>query len=112
MKPALMAFYVLVFAGMVVGLSLASLHQNMFEAGGALMRDPWFVVTLVDVYLALATIALWIAWKERFGLRAWVWVLAVLALGNVGVAAYLLVQLGRWRPADGVAALLTRRGGA
>lgn len=109
MKPALITFYVVVFVAMVVGVTLASLHQDMFEAGGVLMRDPWFVATLADTYFAFFTIALWIAWKERFSLVAWLWVIAVLGLGNIAIAAYALWQLARWRPAEGVEALLTRR---
>lgn len=109
MKPLLIAFYVVVLVAMLAIVTLASLHQNMFEAGGALMRDPWFVATLADAYFAFFTIALWIAWKERFGIGAWLWVLAVLTLGNIAIAAYALWQLARWRPAEGIEALLTRR---
>jgi hypothetical protein len=113
MKPALIAFYVFVIVVMAVGLTLAGMKQNMFVAGGALMRDPWFVATLADTYFAFLTIAGWMAWKERFGFAAWAWVLGVLVLGNLAIAAYMLLQLARWRPAEGVAALLTsRRSGA
>ena len=109
MKALLISFYVVVLVAMLVVVTLAILHQNMFEAGGALMRDPWFVATLADAYLAVLSIALWIAWKERFAVGAWVWVIAVLGLGNIAIAAYALWQLARWRPAQGVEALLTRR---
>lgn len=109
MKALLVGFYVVVLGLMLVFVTLASLHQNMFEAGGALMRDPWFVATLADTYFAFFSIALWIAWKERFGVTAWVWVIAVLGLGNIAIAAYALWLLARWRPAQGVEALLTRR---
>ncbi len=109
MKALLISFYVVVLAVMLVCLIVASLHQNVFEAGGVLMRDPWFVATIADTYFAFLSIALWIAWKERFTVGAWVWVISVLALGNIAIAAYALWQLARWRPAQGVEALLTRR---
>ncbi len=109
MKALLVSFYVVVLGVMLVVVILASLHQNMFEAGGVLMRDPWFVATLADAYFAFFSIALWIAWKERFTVGAWVWVIAVLGLGNIAIAAYALWQLAHWRPAQGVEALLTRR---
>lgn len=109
MKPLLIAFYVLVLVSMVVGVTLASLNQNMFEAGAVLMRDRWFQATLADTYFAFLTIALWMAWKERFGLRAWIWVVAVLGTGNIAIALYALLQLARWNPSEGVEALLTRR---
>ena len=109
MKALLIGFYVVVLIAMLVVVTVASLHQNMFVAGGALMRDPWFVATLVDAYFAFLTIALWIAWKERFGVAAGLWVIAVLGLGNIAIAAYALWELARWRPAQGIEALLLRR---
>lgn len=109
MKVLLIGFYAVVLIAMLVVVTVASLNQNMFEAGGALMRDPWFVATLADAYFAFFTIALWIAWKERFGVGAWLWVIAVLGLGNIAIAAYALWQLARWRPALGIEALLLRR---
>lgn len=111
MKPLLVGFYALVLVVMVTGVTVASLHQNMFEAGAVLMRDLWFQATLADTYFAFLTIALWMAWKERFGLRAWIWVLAVLGLGNIAIAVYALLQLARWDPSEGIETLLTRRAG-
>ena len=95
MKALLISFYVVVLVAMLVVVTLAILHQNMFEAGGALMRDPWFVATLADAYLAVLSIALWIAWKERFAVGAWVWVLAVLGLGNIAIGDAQLAAFKR-----------------
>ncbi len=60
---------------------------------------PWFVATLFDTYFAFLAFWLWLAWRERSWPVRIGWLVAILLLGNIAMAAYVLLQLARL-PAD------------
>ena len=73
-------------------------------------NNPWFVATMFDAYFGFLWFWAWIAYKERSWLSRIIWLFLVLTLGNMAMAAYMLVQLVRL-PADArVEDLLLRRG--
>lgn len=73
-------------------------------------NNPWFVATLFDAYFGFLWFWCWVAYKERTWLSRCVWLLLILALGNMAIASYMLIQLVRL-PADAkVEDLLIRRG--
>ncbi len=109
MKKILMAWFVVVFAVML-GLTIwASLESNVIEGFKQVGALKWGLATFFDTYFGFIAFWLWVAWKERGGLRAILWLLAILALGNFAIAGYMLAQLGRWNERKGVEALLTAR---
>ena len=70
---------------------------------------PWFVATLADAYFGFLWFWAWIAYKEGSNLARAAWLVGVLGLGNIAMAAYMLLQL-RKLPAGATAeALLLRR---
>jgi len=72
----------------------ASLHQPLGEfARGAVIRDPWVIATMFDTYWAFTAVFVWVAWKEQSIAARVLWFLAVMALGNVAIASYLLREL-------------------
>lgn len=56
-----------------------------------IVERPWGVVSLVDLYLGLALAAVWVAYRESRPWRTAVWVLALAALGNLALGAYVVV---------------------
>jgi hypothetical protein len=60
---------------------------------------PWFIATLFDTYFAFLTFWLWVAYKERTAFPRFLWLVAILLLGNIAMAAYMLIKLCRL-PAD------------
>ena len=69
---------------------------------------PWFIATLFDAYFAFLTFWLWVAYKERSVLARLAWLIAILLLGNIAMATYMLIRLCRL-PADAkLEALLLR----
>ena len=60
---------------------------------------PWFVATLFDTYFAFLTFYVWLAYKETGLVARLLWLLAILLLGNIAMAAYMLLKLFRL-PAD------------
>jgi hypothetical protein len=61
--------------------------------GAALMRMPWGVVSVIDVYVGGALVAGWIAYRERSVPRVLPWVLLIVVLGHLATSLYALAAL-------------------
>lgn len=70
---------------------------------------PWFIATLFDAYFAFLWFWLWIAYKERNWAARIVWLVLILGLGNIAMAAYMLIQIARLPSGAPFEALLLRR---
>ena len=86
------------FAGilvLMVGMTVwASLERNVLD-NGHLMRDRWFLATLADAYCGFITFYVWVAYRESSWLGRVLWFVAIMGLGNMAMAVYMLLQL--WR---------------
>lgn len=112
MRRALQALFTLILVVMLVLTVGASLDRSVFLALADLWPDPWFRATVADAYFAFLTFYVWVWYKEPgVGGRA-AWLLLILCLGNFAMAGYLLRELHRLAPGDGVEALLLRRAAA
>jgi len=92
---------VIAISGLVLAAMLAALAYGFLAGDGwsevrALTAYPWFNVTIVDVYAGLVLFGVWIAYRER-PLAATLWIVALLALGNVLAALYALLAAARSR---------------
>jgi hypothetical protein len=103
----------------LIGVSLwASSKIGILSAVDALLAQPaagthpWFVATLADAYFGFLWFWAWIAYKETSNLARAAWLVLVLGLGNIAMAAYMLLELRRWPPGAGADALLLRRAAA
>lgn len=90
----LRGLFFVVLATMLGVTSWASLHQTLGDfVRGPVMRDPWVIATLFDAYWAFVAFFVWVAWKEQsLGARV-LWFIALIALGNIAIAAYMLAEL-------------------
>jgi len=73
--------------GVARGAFMAELEQ--------LVRMPWGLATLIDVYAGLALFAGWVVHRERSALRAAPWLIAMALLGNVVSGVYVRVAAAR-----------------
>jgi hypothetical protein len=64
---------------------------------------------LFDTYWAFLTFYCWVAYKERTWLARIGWLLGILLLGNIAMAAYMLIQLFRARSDARVEDILLRK---
>ncbi len=72
----------------------ASLHQPLGDfARSATIRDLWVIATLFDAYWAFICFYVWVAWKEQSLPARLLWFVAIILLGNLAMAAYLLREL-------------------
>ena len=101
-------FSALVLAGMLAVTTVASLDRGVFTAGAELWPDPWFKATLADAYFGFLTVYLWIAYKEPGLGRRILWLVLLLTLGNIAIAAYLMRQTFKIQPGDPIEMILLR----
>ena len=74
------------------------------------ITNPWAVATLYDAYFGFITFFVWVAYKET---RMWariLWLVLILALGNIAMSLYVLIQLFRLKPEEPAEAMLRRAG--
>lgn len=87
----------------------ASMAYSISEVSARIGHDWWFRATLTDAYCGFITFFCWVAYLEKTCLRRALWLVAILLLGNIAMAVYVLIRLFRL-PADAPAsAILLRR---
>ena len=91
----LIAACVLTMAG---AITWGFVTGDFWREGAVLMRMPWGVVSVIDVYTGGALFAGWIAARERSAARTAAWVVAIVVLGNLATSVYALLA---WRAAQG-----------
>ena len=110
-RLALILLFGSILAAMLVITVTASLNQPLWQWGG-LTAEPdrwWTWATLADAYFGFLTFYAWVFYKER-GFAARVgWFVAIMLLGNIAMAIYVLTQLARLRPGEPASNLLLRR---
>lgn len=99
----------IVVLAMLAVTSWASLKVAMWDTPRAVATHPWFIATLFDTYFAFLTFWLWLAWRERHWIPRLAWLVAILLLGNIAMAGYVLVALFRLPTTASVDQLFTRK---
>ena len=106
----------LLFGGILVAMlavtTTASLHQPLWEWGG-LKAEPdrwWTYATLADAYFGFLTFYAWVFYKEVRAASRICWFVAIMLLGNIAMAAYVLLQLVKWPAGAPMSKLLLRDG--
>ena len=101
--------FALVVLTMLSVTSWASSVVALWKLPRELVFHPWFIATLFDTYFAFLTFWLWLAWKERTWRPRVAWLIAILLLGNIAMAGYILIQLFRLPKTATLEQLLTKR---
>jgi predicted permease len=86
----------------------AGLERGVFDAASDLWSDPWFKATLADAYFGFIAFFVWVAYKERSAAGKLIWFALLMALGNIAIAIYMLIQLSRLEAGDSLERLLLR----
>ena len=105
---ALTLLFAAILVAMLAVTTYASFDRSIFSVGPELTSDPWFHATLADAYFGFVTFYLWVAHKERGMLRRAIWFVLIMTLGYIAMSIYLLIQLAKWRSAEGAESLLLR----
>ena len=92
------AFFATALAVIMAAAILYGVSQGDFRAeGGQLLGMPWGIVTLVDLYTGFLLFSGWVVLRERSWVRAPLWILAILAGGNLVCCVYVLLALASSR---------------
>ena len=108
MRKFLLAVFSIIFLGMLAITVYASLDRSVFNVGRVLLSDRWFQATLLDAYFGFITFYVWVATKESKTWLRIVWFILIMTLGNMAMAAYMLIQLFRRDESQGWAGLWLR----
>lgn len=99
----------LVLVAMLGVTTWASLQVALWETPASVIGHPWFIATLFDTYFAFLAVWLWVAYMERSWVARIAWLLGILILGNMAIAAWFLIQLFRVPANAGLEVLFTRK---
>jgi Protein of unknown function (DUF1475) len=108
MRNALILIFALILACMLYATISAGLEKNLWVAGGTLWPDAWFRATLLDAYCGFLTFYIWVAYKERRLSYRVLWFVLIMALGNIAMSTYVLIQLWRLPANAGLDQVLLR----
>lgn len=115
MKTGVALFALAALFGLI-GVSVwATGHQSIVVAINDLIanpasgNNPWLVATLFDAYFGFLWFWLWVAYKETTLAARGLWLLLILATGNMAMAVYMLIQLWKLPPGATAETLLLRR---
>jgi len=109
-KTTLKILFSCILVALLVYNSWAATQQAVWQWGG-LTTGPdryWTIATFLDAYLGFITFYVWVVYKEsRWWARVF-WFVAIMALGNIAMSSYMLLQLLRLRPDQDASAILVR----
>ena len=102
MITALKIFFSLLFIWMCYVVISTSMHSNLFAQWSFLGSITWMRATLWDFYANVTAIFLWVCYKEKSVFLKIIWLLLLVALGSIATCAYVLIQLFKLKPGEGL----------
>jgi len=102
MISVLKLFFALLLIWMCYQVINTSIHSNLFKEWNFLGSIPWMRATLWDFYANVTVIFLWVCYKEKSIIRIIIWLILLIALGSIATCAYVLIQLFKLKPHEGL----------
>jgi Protein of unknown function (DUF1475) len=88
-----------------------SVQSNLFKEWGFLGSIPWMRATLWDFYANVVVIFVWVCYKEKNILIKLMWLVLLVALGSIASCAFVLIQLFRLKPGEGLKEFFSKQNG-
>jgi uncharacterized protein DUF1475 len=109
-KQGVALLFLVILLTMILVTSLSSLRVPLWNSFNEFswLHSPWAVSTLFDAYCGFLTFYVWVAYKEKTAFAKVIWFVLIMALGNIAMASYVLLQLSRLKPGDGIENLVVR----
>lgn len=111
MINALKVIFSLLFIWMCYVVITTSIQSNLFTNWDFLGSIPWMRATLWDFYTNVLFIFIWICYKERLVAIKTLWFILLFALGSIATCAYMLIQLFKLKPGEGLKELFGKQNG-
>jgi hypothetical protein len=101
--------FLAILVGMLSVTTWASLQVPLWEIPREVGGHVWMIAALTDAYFGFLTFYCWVAYKVRsWGARLG-WLIAILLLGNIAMASFMLIELFRVPATASVREVLLRR---
>jgi len=101
----------ILFVWMCYVVITTSLNSNLFSNWDYLGGIPWMRATLWDFYTNVAVIFVWICYKENKLYLKIIWLILLVTLGSIASCAYVLMQLFKLKPGEGLKELFSNQNG-
>jgi hypothetical protein len=108
MRLLLKILFAAILLWMIGMTTYVSLHKSILLAGSEFSwaGSPWAVATLFDAYFGFVTFFVWVCFKERSLASKLIWFVLIMALGNIAMSSYVLIQLFKLKPEEPLSRLL------
>jgi hypothetical protein len=93
MNKALFSYSILAAIALTCGSLWAVSFLPIWESIIQLSSDPWFLITILDLYLGFGFVAFFIFHKERSILKSLFWTIGLCLLGNIVTGIYIFLAL-------------------
>jgi hypothetical protein len=94
---------------MVYNVVSTSLESNLIKEWSFLGSIPWMRATLFDFYTNIIVLYAWVVYKEISWYSRIIWLLLFVGLGSITVTLYVVIQLMKLKPGEGIEYVLLRR---
>lgn len=111
MVTFLKILFSIVFAGICYEVISTCLTHNLFSEWNYLGSIAWMRATLWDFYANILVIYVWVCYKESNPGFKLLWLALLFCLGSIASCGYVLIQLFRLKPGEGLKDLLAKQNG-
>lgn len=109
MRNLLFLLFGAIFVWMIILTTFTSIKMPIWDAFETFGDNPWATATLWDAYFGFLTFYVWVAWRETRSAPRILWFVLIMALGNITMSLYILIQLFRLKSSDSPSLLFTTR---
>ncbi|XP_050208640.1 uncharacterized protein LOC126658705 isoform X2 [Mercurialis annua] len=77
-------------------LMLGTLIYTILTDGSPFRKElytPWIVATLIDFYINVTALSVWILYKESNWIIGFLWITLLICFGSISTSAYIVAQL-------------------
>ena len=93
LMPSIIATSLLI--ALVGAIVWASMESHVFIGVEQLISFRWGLATLIDIYISLTFIGVWIGVMENSFVKGIMWTISLYILGNVATLAYFLYRANK-----------------
>ena len=111
MITALKVVFSLLFLWMCYTVISTCVQSNLFKEWDFLGSIPWMRATLWDFYANVFVLFVWVCYKEKSYVLKAVWLILLVTLGIIASCAFVLIQLFRLKPGEGLKELFSKQNG-
>ncbi|XP_031251329.1 uncharacterized protein LOC116109225 isoform X2 [Pistacia vera] len=90
-------------------LMLGTLVYTILTDGSPFRKElltPWMSATLIDFYINVVALSVWVAYKESSWFNAFLWVILLICFGSISTCVYIVQQLCCLRSEDPLCLIL------